>query len=283
MNAKVSAIYEESVLRLSSIYDPGEAQSVANIFFEDLLHISRIQRLTDPDALLTPRQKELWQEGIRRLLLQEPVQYIVGHANFYGRRFLVSKDTLIPRPETEELVSLILRENDRKEALRILDAGTGTGCIAISLDLGLKDALVTGWDISTEALAVARRNAETLKSSVLFEKHDVLNETPKEALDLIVSNPPYIPHAERAIMHANVVDYEPGLALFVPDTDPLIFYRRIARVGLGHLAKGGLLYFEIHENFGESIPKMLWEMGYSEVRVFKDLHLKDRMVRALKV
>lgn len=282
MNPKVSAIYKESVFELTSIYGEAEAQSIVNILLEDLLNISRIQRLTNVDLELNNEAFSVWKNALERLKQQEPVQHIVGRALFHGHSFRVSKDTLIPRPETEELVDLIIAENKNQKELRILDVGTGTGCIAIALNLALKNAIITGWDISEEALEIARQNADTLGSNVLFEKHDILVEIPAETLDIIVSNPPYIPNADKATMLNNVLNYEPLLALFVPDTDPLCFYRRIATAGLQVLSAKGRLYFEIHENFGGETTEMLKEMGYNEVRVLQDLNGKDRMIRAIK-
>ena len=283
MNHKVSAIYKESVLLLTPIYGEREAESILNLLFEDHLGITRIHRLTNPEKELSESNVEKLQTAMPQLLKNVPVQHIIGFAYFMDRKYLVNKHTLIPRPETEELAGLILDENDHEKALDMLDIGTGTGCIAISLALGFSQAKVTGWDISERAVEIARQNSQALGTSVIFEVQDVLREVPPKKYDLIVSNPPYIPETDRADMHENVVAFEPEGALFVPNGDPLIFYRRIANLGSAHLNPGGKLYFEIHEDFGQAMKEMLQEKGYQQVGVFQDLNGKDRMVRALLI
>ncbi|WP_421892823.1 peptide chain release factor N(5)-glutamine methyltransferase [Marinoscillum sp.] len=283
MNHKVSAIYKESVLLLTPIYGEREAESILNLLFEDHLGITRIHRLTNPEKELSESNVEKLQTAMPQLLKNVPVQHIIGFAYFMDRKYLVNKHTLIPRPETEELAGLILDENDHEKALDMLDIGTGTGCIAISLALGFSQAKVTGWDISERAVEIARQNSQALGTSVIFEVQDVLREVPSKKYDLIVSNPPYIPETDRADMHENVVGFEPEGALFVPNDDPLIFYRRIANLGSTHLNPGGKLYFEIHEDFGQAMKEMLQEKGYQQVGVFQDLNGKDRMVRALLI
>lgn len=213
-----------------------------------------------------------------RLKTGEPIQYILGKGPFYGREFIVTPDTLIPRNETEELVHLIIKENP-KPKLRILDVGTGTGCIPISLALELKEPEVYGIDISEEALKIASLNAENLKAKVNFEKCDILTQVPKtRILDILVSNPPYIPIEEKGLMHRNVIDFEPELALFVTDEDPLIFYQKIAEKGKDLLKPGGKLYFEINERYGLLVSELLKILGYQSVKVHKDLNGKDRIV-----
>ncbi|MEQ8581176.1 MAG: peptide chain release factor N(5)-glutamine methyltransferase [Marinoscillum sp.] len=283
MNHKVSAIYKESVLLLTPIYGEREAESILNLLFEDHLGITRIHRLTNPEKELSESNVEKLQTAMPQLLKNIPVQHIIGFAYFMDRKYLVNKHTLIPRPETEELAGLILDENDHEKALDMLDIGTGTGCIAISLALGFSQAKVTGWDISERAVEIARQNSQALGTSVIFEVQDVLQEVPPKKYDLIVSNPPYIPETDRADMHENVVGFEPEGALFVPNDDPLIFYRRIAELGFTRLNPKGKLYFEIHEDFGLAMKEMLEEKGYTGVEVFQDLNSKDRMVRALLI
>ena len=210
----------------------------------------------------------------------EPIQYILGKGPFYGREFLVNEHTLIPRNETEELVHLIIKENPHT-GLKILDIGTGTGCIPISLDLEMKSAEVYGIDISEQALTVAQKNGEALKSKVTFQKCDILNEMPNvPKLDILVSNPPYVPEADKSEMHRNVLDFEPGLALFVPNQDPLLFYRVIGEKGKQLLKPGGKLFFEIHERFGSEMEELLIDLGYKEVKVVKDLNGKERIASA---
>ena len=210
------------------------------------------------------------------------MQYIEGRTLFLGREFWVAPGVLIPRPETEELVELMLKEIPADA--RILDVGTGSGCIAISLAKELPDTLVTAWDVSPEALSVARANARKLQADVRFVECDVLACQVDEVglYDVIVSNPPYVTEAEKADLEPNVLQWEPSLALFVPDDDPLRFYRRIAVLGRDMLADGGRLYFEINRAYGREMVEMLRAMGYVGVRVEKDLSQNDRFVIAEK-
>jgi release factor glutamine methyltransferase len=220
--------------------------------------------------------KKLW-EDFERLKRGEPIQYILGTGPFYGREFFVSPATLIPRNETEELVHLIIKEN-RNAGLKILDIGTGTGCIPISLALEMNNPEVYGVDISEEALQIAQKNAVALGAKVTFSKCDILTKTPEVTeLDILVSNPPYIPEQEKSEMHKNVLDFEPELALFVSNDDPLIFYREIAEKGKQLLKPYGKLYFEINEKYGTVVASLIQDLGYSEVRVLKDLNDKERM------
>jgi release factor glutamine methyltransferase len=216
-----------------------------------------------------------------RLLTGEPIQYILGEAPFYGRNFLVTRDTLIPRNETEELVHRILKENP-KPRLRVLDLGTGTGCIPITLALELKDLEMYALDVSVEALEVARQNALNLGANVQFLEGDLLEPAPNFALfDVLVSNPPYVPLRDQEEMHANVLNFEPHLALFVPDEDPLLFYRAIGSWGQQLLKTGGKLYLEIYENLADELVQLLLSLGYSQVQVHQDLNGKNRMISCL--
>jgi release factor glutamine methyltransferase len=217
----------------------------------------------------------------QRLLRGEPIQYILGQAPFYGRSFAVSRDTLIPRNETEELVHLIIKENPGS-GLRILDLGTGTGCIPISLALELKSPDVYALDVSFAALEVARQNAAQLGATIHFMEGSLLGESIDLPLvDLIVSNPPYVPLRDRAEMHINVLHFEPHLALFVPDEDPLIFYRAIGIWGQQLLKHGGKLYLEIYENLADELVQLLLSQGYEQLRVQRDLNGKNRMLSAV--
>ncbi|WP_075350041.1 peptide chain release factor N(5)-glutamine methyltransferase [Algoriphagus marinus] len=270
--------YSELVQKLSSqleIYDRQEATSLVNWLLEHHLGLRRVDMMHFLEEKDLP--KKLW-DDFDRLKKGEPIQYILGKAPFYGHEFLVNSFTLIPRNETEELVHLILKEN-KSPGLKVLDIGTGTGCIPISLALEMNQAEVYGLDISEEALEVARKNAKLLHAEVTFLKCNILEELPPiEDLDVLVSNPPYIPEKGKAEMHQNVLDFEPGLALFVPDHDPLLFYRVIAEKGKKLLKPGGRLYFEIHEEFGAGVLSLLEEKGFTELRLLKDLNGKDRMV-----
>lgn len=213
-----------------------------------------------------------------RLKTGEPIQYILGLGPFYGRDFNVSPATLIPRNETEELVHLIIKENPQDE-LVILDIGTGTGCIPITLALEMKNPLVFATDVSEAALKLAAENAKKLHAKVEFLRNDIFVETPNvPKLDILVSNPPYIRISEKSEMHRNVVDYEPHLALFVPDEDPLIFYEVIAEKGKKLLKAGGKIYFEINERLGNDVSSLLLGFDYQNIRVIKDLNDKDRIV-----
>ncbi|SDA79588.1 release factor glutamine methyltransferase [Algoriphagus alkaliphilus] len=256
-------------------YNPIEAETLVNWLLEHHLGMRRvdIMRFLEEKDLPGPLKNDF-----ERLKAGEPIQYILGHGPFYGREFKVSPATLIPRNETEELVHLIIKENPRPN-LRILDIGTGSGCIPITLALEMQEPEVFGVDISEEALEIATFNAKKLKADVTLSKCDILLETPKPTgLDILVSNPPYIPIEEKKLMHQNVLDFEPHLALFVSDGDPLIFYKKIAETGMKLLKPFGKIYFEINERYGRNIADLLSESGYDKVRVIQDLNGKDRMV-----
>ena len=271
----VKTIFEESCDRLLKMYPGREAESVCFILFEDLLGVNKVDILTDKTRSL---DADALNQAMDRLLNHEPVQYVTGRADFFGRQFLVTPDVLIPRPETEELVQLILK--DARENSRMLDVGTGSGCIAIALSLATK-AEVYGLDVSDGALAVAEKNAKHLGAGVTFVKGDVLSEElPVNDLDVLVSNPPYILKEEAVAMRKNVIDHEPALALFTPDRDPLVFYRRIAELGRSAIKPGGKIFFEINEAYGTEVKELLAGLGYGSAAVHKDLSGKDRMVVA---
>ncbi|REG83521.1 peptide chain release factor N(5)-glutamine methyltransferase [Algoriphagus antarcticus] len=256
-------------------YESQEAESLVSWLLEHHLGWKRTDILNKADEASFP-QKIF--EDFERLKTGEPIQYIFGKGPFYGRNFFVSPATLIPRNETEELVHLIINENKRA-GLKILDIGTGTGCIPISLALEMNSPEVYGMDISEEALRIAKQNADELDAKVIFSKCDILTEIPEVAeIDILVSNPPYIPEQEKSGMHKNVLDFEPSLALFVSIDDPLIFYRRIAEIGKQLLKPNGKLYFEINEKYGNAVASLMHYLGYADVRVLKDLNEKERMV-----
>ena len=263
---------------LKTRYDEREAAALARIVCCDLLG----QRPTDyvlneplpPDADTERRAADI----VERLLRYEPLQYIEGKARFGGRDFRVRPGVLIPRPETEELVERLCRVTPR--GARILDVGTGSGCIAVTLALEVPEAAVEGWDISPEALAVARSNQEQHGAHVTFHRRDVLTYEPEEAgvFDLVVSNPPYITESERHDMEPNVLLHEPDTALFVPDRDPLLFYRRIGQLGRRLLVPGGRIAFEINRAFGQETAELLRGQGYENVRTDRDLSGNERFV-----
>ena len=268
--------------RLQPYYTAEEVSALSRIVCCDLLGQAPTDYYLGKDIVLSSKKEQELEDILQRLSRFEPLQYIEGRTLFLGREFWVAPGVLIPRPETEELVELMLKEIPADA--RILDVGTGSGCIAISLAKELPDALVTAWDVSPEALSVARVNARKLQADVRFVECDVLACQVDEVglYDVIVSNPPYVTEAEKADMEPNVLQWEPSLALFVPDDDPLRFYRRIAVLGRDMLADGGRLYFEINRAYGREMVEMLRAMGYVGVRVEKDLSQNDRFVIAEK-
>ena len=268
--------------RLQPYYTAEEVSALSRIVCCDLLGQEPTDYYLGKDIVLSSKKEQELEDILQRLSRFEPLQYIEGRTLFLGREFWVAPGVLIPRPETEELVELMLKEIPADA--RILDVGTGSGCIAISLAKELPDALVTAWDVSPEALSVARANARKLQADVRFVECDVLACQVDEVglYDVIVSNPPYVTEAEKADMEPNVLQWEPSLALFVPDDDPLRFYRRIAVLGRDMLADGGRLYFEINRAYGREMVEMLRTMGYVRVRVEKDLSQNDRFVIAEK-
>ena len=270
--------YRQLWQRLVPVYGEGEAQAIARLIYEVRYGLTLSDLLIGRDSSVT--QDELEQIAIR-LERQEPVQYILGQADFYGRTFVVNEHVLIPRPETEELCQWILTT----DATNILDIGTGSGCIAITLALDIPNSQVTAWDISADALTVARENASSKHVHVSFEQVDILHLPSyilhlTSAFDLIVSNPPYICNKERETMEANVLEHEPHTALFVPNDDPLLFYRAIAQYGQTALKEGGWLYFEINPLYAEVLRKMLSKMSYHDIEIKEDQYGKQRMIRA---
>lgn len=261
------------------IYEEPEAVALAHQVLEAITGRSRLDRLMHKDDPLEEATEHRFLEMERKLLQATPLQYVLGRAEFLGREFHVNPAVLIPRPETEELVEWILAE---EKPASILDIGTGSGCISVSLALGLPQAIVTAIDVSPEALEVARGNARALGAEVVFQRCNFLKEAEREALpvyDVIVSNPPYIPTSEAGSLHRNVRDFEPGTALFVPDGDPLLFYRLIAVFGQTHLNTGGSIYCELHQNYAEEARHMFLESGYSTVELKIDAFGNARMIR----
>ena len=268
--------------KLQGRYDPREAGNLSRIICCEILGQQTVDYYLGKDIILSVKEEQELEIILARLHNFEPIQYILGEARFLGRTFRVTPGVLIPRPETEELVEMMLKE--LSPVSRVLDVGTGSGCIAISLAKELPESQVTAWDVSGEALSIAAANSKALQASVRFEQRDVLTYEPcvVDCYDVIVSNPPYVTEAEKQEMEHNVLDWEPSLALFVPDTDPLRFYRRIAVLGLEMLTSGGKLYFEINRAFGKDTVAMLCETGYRAVRLQKDISHNDRFVIAEK-
>lgn len=309
IRARLSQVVDSQGLPL---YDEREVRALTDLLLEEVCGITRTDRLMHPERVLTAEERSRLSSIVARMEQGVPVQQALGHAWFYGARFEVSPDVLVPRPETAELVDWIVTDLRSRSAelsdaipsaskpLTICDIGTGSGCIAISLARLFEDAKVLAIDISSAALNIARRNAcQQNVDNLQFAQIDVLgyvdnldsnieknaqnNSFPQgyQQLDIIVSNPPYVCRNEAAQMSEIVLEHEPEVALFVPDDDPLLFYRAIARLGQRHLKKGGSLYFEINTAFGEATCQLLRQMGYRDVEQRRDITGRDRMVKAL--
>ena len=263
---------------IQPIYGEREASSIARIVFEDAFQLFDVS--SKKEFLFTDKFTAIQQ----RLVQQEPVQYVLGQADFYGLKFKVSPDVLIPRPETEELVHWILETNESVEPA-ILDIGTGSGCIPITLKKKIPRAIVSGLDISEKALAIARANGTWNEVMLFFIQLDILQKSDWDDLpdyDIIISNPPYIPHNEADLMPTWVKDYEPALALFVEHPDPLLFYRVIADFAAIHLTSNGYLFFETNEFNAQEVAQLLKDKYFQEVVIQKDMSGKERMIRARK-
>lgn len=268
--------------RLRDQYPPGEVEGFIKIIFRELLGYETVDILLHKDTELPDFIVTKTTKVVDQLRENRPIQYIFGKAWFHGHEFSVDASTLIPRPETEELVDLIIDEN-RGSDLRVLDIGTGSGCIAVSLALGLRFPMVDAIDISDRALSVARGNASRLRARVDFRRDDILTAKPDDSrYDIIVSNPPYIADSELRSMAANVVDYEPHSALFVPDSDPLRFYRAITAYARRALADGGRLYFEINSRFPDEMRALLLEYGFVDIDIRRDMQGLYRFANATK-
>jgi release factor glutamine methyltransferase len=280
--------YNELWHLLAPLYGDGEAKAIARLVYEVRFGLSFSDICLGKDTQLSANSQEELKGIAERLLQQEPIQYVLGQAVFCGRTFMVNEHVLIPRPETEELCSWIVSQEDKGsiDTANILDIGTGSGCIAITLAAEMPKAKVTAWDISTEALKVAEENAKRNLVHVSFEHVDalhiptnILQQTAK-IFDFIVSNPPYICNNERVQMESNVLNYEPHTALFVPDDDALLFYRAIAQYGQVALKEGGWLYFEINPLYASILTEMLVMMEYHDIEIKEDQFGKERMIRA---
>lgn len=255
-----------------------ESESIARLLLEHYLDLSYTEILLDRDILVIDELNHELLAAVDRLNRGEPIQYILGYTYFLGRKFIVNSSVLIPRPETEELVRHIVM-HDSMAHLSILDIGTGSGCIAISLKKELANPLVHAIDIDREVLKIATLNAEKLDAEVFFMEKDILQATSlPQKYDIIVSNPPYVLESEKGYMKANVLDYEPSKALFVPTHDPLIFYRKIVELARESLKPQGRIYLEINEGFGEELSNLLRKSGFVDVNIHKDIHNKDRIV-----
>ncbi len=269
---------------LTPHYGAAEARALALAVLDELLHVSAVDIVLHKDREISELTQARVNKVTERLLRDEPLQYITGHARFYGNDIIVTPDVLIPRPETEELVDLIVKDAGGRADLRVLDVCTGSGCIAVALGRALKWPVIEAVDISDGALEVARRNADALKVRMKVVKGDALKELDRICggdYDIIVSNPPYVMESEAAAMEANVLDYEPKLALFVPDSDPLRFYRAIATYAAGALKAGGAIYFEINSLKEHEMRVMMESLGFRDINVLPDMTGRMRMLKAL--
>ena len=283
---------------LEKIYGSDEANALVMILLEHYFGIDRVKIAMEPELRLSESELLTLHFAVKELLKNKPVQYILGETEFCGMRFFVDENVLIPRPETEEMVKNIASHRDKACLVRtgcdvetdgrpsIIDIGTGSGCIAISLAKLLKNSVVTAVDVSEKALEVAKKNAEANGVDVNFIKDDILNPQNPELIenkyDIIVSNPPYVCESEKSEMRANVLDYEPSTALFVSDNDPLIFYRKILEFAQKTLKPDGEVWFEINEKLGKETKDLCLELGFKDAEIIKDFRERDRVLRATK-
>lgn len=267
---------------LKDLYPDNEIDSFIYLIFEELFNFSRTKLLISQDIIISEDSYQNILNIIRELKTNKPIQYILGKTYFYDLTFNVTSGILIPRQETEELVDWIVKDNFNTQK-KILDIGTGSGCIAISLAKNLPGSSIFASDISNEALKITRQNSKLNNVDIQIIKLDILNDNDQtnDMFDIIVSNPPYITEKEKKMMQKNVLDFEPELALFVPDNNPLLFYRAIMEFGLIHLYPGGEIYFEINEAYGQDTALLLEEKNYQDIILKKDINGKDRMLKAV--
>ena len=270
---------------LQGVYDKEEVHCFFYILCDFFLQYSRFEVSMSQDTVVSETNIARFEKVLLRLKTQEPIQYILGTTEFYGLTFKVNEHTLIPRPETEELVDWVLSNlHDQDSMLDILDIGTGSGCIAISLAKNIPTARVSGLDVSEKALEIAKENAVKNQVLVSFCQKDILRTTSLEKkYDVIVSNPPYVRQLEKKAMNPNVLDYEPGLALFVPNEDPLLFYRKIAQLAMVSLQTRGWLYFEINEYLSKEMDVLLKDIGFANIEIKKDFREVPRMIKCQKL
>lgn len=279
-----SEIRNKYRVALSAIYGEREARAIGSLVFEKILHLQPLQLAFENFRVLKAHQQNELENILQRLLSNEPVQYILGETHFCGLRFMVNQDVLIPRPETEELVEWLSEEiRQLPPPARLLDIGTGSGCIPISLSKKFSSAIIEATDVSDAALAVARENNSMNNTTVIFRSHNILSEQLLvDTYHIIASNPPYITNAEKTKMAANVLQFEPHLALFTPDNDPLVFYRAIAQQAVHALLSKGKLFLEINPSKANELAQLLRQFNYHAIEVRKDMSGKDRMVKAEK-
>lgn len=274
--------YRELWRTLEPLYGNGEARAVTDYVLDVCFGLSKADIMCGAVEEMTAEKTAELNKIFNRLTKGEPVQYVLGRAEFSGRWFNVRPGVLIPRPETEELCAWITADSKASGSPKVLDIGTGSGCIAITLQLDMPESKVTAWDISADALDVARENAQQLGANVSFVKQDALNAKPEGEWDVIVSNPPYICEKEKKDMAVNVLEHEPHTALFVPDADPLLFYRAITRLAVQTLSKGGRLYFEINPIYADYTCRIMRAEGMTAVELRSDMYGKQRMAKGIK-
>lgn len=274
--------YRELWRTLEPLYGNGEARAITDYVLDVCFGLSKADIMCGAVEEMTAEKTAELNKIFGRLTEGEPVQYVLGRAEFSGRWFNVRPGVLIPRPETEELCAWITADSKASGSPKVLDIGTGSGCIAITLQLDMPESKVTAWDISADALDVARENAQQLGANVNFVKQDALNAKPEGEWDVIVSNPPYICEKEKKDMAVNVLEHEPHTALFVPDADPLLFYRAITRLAVQTLSNGGRLYFEINPIYADDTCHMMRAEGMTAVELRSDMYGKQRMAKGIK-
>jgi release factor glutamine methyltransferase len=283
---KIKEYRIQFIQELTPIFDQGEAESFFYLILEEKQLLKRIDLALQPELTFSKEEILIWNSILEQLKLEIPVQYLLGKTSFYGLNFEVNPSVLIPRPETEELVDWIINSSKTRgqdQILKILDIGTGSGCIAISLAKNIKDAQVFAIDISDKALATANKNAEINKVEVTFLQENILETIDlNQQFDVIVSNPPYVRNLEKKEIKKNVLDNEPHLALFVEDNDALIFYKKIAELALKNLKKNGQLFFEINQYLSQEMIQLLEKMNFHNIELRKDIYGNDRMIRGSK-
>lgn len=284
-NNNVAGVFAFFKEQLAQQYGIGEAETFARLALEHYDNIPYTQAVAAFQQAVSASNIAVYQQVVAKLQQNQPIQHILGRTEFYGMWFTVSPAVLIPRPETEEIVYHIVTDNQQQQGLHIVDFCTGSGCIAVALAKNLQGAAVSALDVSADALEVAQENAVNNSAAIAFIKADLLIDVlpfAHDSIDIIVSNPPYVPQAELAEMAANVKDYEPHLALFVPDNDPLLFYKKISNLAQTLLKSGGKLYFECHVNHAVDVVALLENTAFKNVKLTKDMSGKNRMVSAQK-
>lgn len=272
-------LFDDFIKQITLNESADEISSIAYLVFENLLGLNRTEILSGKYAEVTDEKIASLLNIVKRINKHEPIQYILEEADFFGRKFFVNNSVLIPRPETEELVRLMIDQCQGKRNLKILDIGTGSGCIPVTLALEIPNSRVYATDVSKDALNVARKNAKKNKARVTFIHHDILkDDIPAQDLDMVLSNPPYITKREMHDMKANVIAFEPHLALFVPDDSPLLFYRTIVSKSTNVLKNGGMLAVEINEKYGLQVADLFSGAGFKEIQMIRDLSGKNRIV-----